>query len=109
VRHAPETVPGARSLDWARPLTSKEPLVTDPYGVIDLAALKQPAGDAAGGGAVPGTPSPHEIAVTEQGLEQLIADSQQIPTLLLVTSARVPEGAQFLEALRRGVDAQGGA
>ncbi len=83
--------------------------MTDPYGVIDLAALKQPAGDAAGGGAVPGTPSPHEIAVTEQGLEQLIADSQQIPTLLLVTSARVPEGAQFLEALRRGVDAQGGA
>ncbi|WP_114855324.1 co-chaperone YbbN [Brachybacterium sp. YJGR34] len=82
--------------------------MTDPYGIIDLAALKQPAGSAAGG-ATAGTPSPHEVAVTEQGLEQIIADSQQVPTLLLVTSARVPEGEQFLDALRRGVDSQGGA
>jgi len=82
--------------------------VTDPYGIIDLAALKQPVGGAPGGGA-PGTPSAHEVAVTEQGLEQLIADSQQIPTLLLVTSARVPEGEQFLTSLRRAVDLQGGA
>jgi putative thioredoxin len=83
--------------------------VTDPYGIIDLAALKQPAGAAQGGGGTSGTPSAHEIAVTEQGLEQLIADSQQIPTLLLVTSARVPEGEAFLAALRRAVDAKGGA
>ncbi|AXK45383.1 co-chaperone YbbN [Brachybacterium saurashtrense] len=83
--------------------------MTDPYGVIDLAALKQPAGGQDAGAADAGTPSAHEIAVTEQGLEQLIADSQQIPTLLLVTSSRVPDGAQFLASLRRGVDAQGGA
>lgn len=83
--------------------------MTDPYGVIDLAALKQPAGGQVAGAADAGTPSAHEIAVTEQGLEQLIADSQQIPTLLLVTSSRVPDGAQFLASLRRGVDAQGGA
>src|SRR5699024_12655384 len=83
--------------------------VTDPYGIIDLAALKKPAAGAAGGEGSSGTPSAHEVAVTEQGLEQLIADSQQIPTLLLVTSARVTEGEQFLSGLRRGVDAQGGA
>ena len=83
--------------------------MTDPYGIIDLAALKKPAACAAGGEGSSGTPSAHEVAVTEQGLEQLIADSQQIPTLLLVTSARVPEGEQFLTSLRRAVDAQGGA
>ena len=83
--------------------------MTDPYGIIDLAALKKPAAGAAGGEGSSGTPSAHEVAVTEQGLEQLIADSQQIPTLLLVTSARVPEGEQFLTSLRRAVDAQGGA
>ncbi|ASK64805.1 thioredoxin [Brachybacterium avium] len=83
--------------------------MTDPYGIIDLAALKQPAGAAAGGTASAGTPSLHEVAVTEQGLEQLIADSQQIPTLLLVTSARVPESEQFLTGLRRAVDGKGGA
>src|SRR5699024_577935 len=83
--------------------------VTDPYGIIDLAALKQPAGGESGGAGSAGTPSAHEVAVTEQGLEQLIADSQSIPTLLLVTSARVPEADQFLSGLRRGVDAQGGA
>ncbi|WP_193104078.1 co-chaperone YbbN [Brachybacterium sp. FME24] len=80
--------------------------MTDPYGIIDLAALKQPAGASAAGG---GTPSAHEVAVTEQGLEQLVADSQQIPTLMLVTSSRVAEGEQFLASLRRAVDAQGGA
>lgn len=84
--------------------------MTDPYGMIDLAALKQPAGAPAGGGsATGGTPSAHEVAVTEQGLEQLIADSQQVATLLLVTSARVPEGEAFLASLRRAVDAQHGA
>ena len=81
--------------------------MSDPYGIIDLAALKQPAGGA--GATDAGEPSAHEVAVTEQGLEQLIADSQTIPTLLLVTSGRVPEGETYLGALRRGVDAQGGA
>lgn len=80
--------------------------MTDPYGIIDLAALKQPAGPAPGS---TGAPSQHEVAVTEQGLEQLVADSQQIPTLMLVTSARVAEGEQFLASLRRAVDAQNGA
>src|SRR5699024_5579468 len=83
--------------------------VTDPYGIIDLAALKQPAGGETGGAGSAGTPSAHEVVVTEQGLEQLIADSQSIPTLLLVTSARVPEADQFLSGLRRAVDAKGGA
>ncbi|MGP9680939.1 MULTISPECIES: co-chaperone YbbN [unclassified Brachybacterium] len=83
--------------------------MTDPYGIIDLAALKQPAAAGGGAGGAGGTPSPHEVAVTEQGLEQLVADSQQIPTLMLVTSSRVPEGEQFLGSLRRAVDAQGGA
>ena len=79
--------------------------MTDPYGMIDLAALKQPAGAPAGGGsATGGTPSAHEVAVTEQGLEQLIADSQQVATLLLVTSARVPEGEAF-EVNNMGVHA----
>ena len=83
--------------------------MTDPYGIIDLAALKQPAGGAAARAVGSGTPSAHEVAVTEQGLEQLIADSQRVPTLLLVTSARVPDGAEFLESLRRAVDAKDGA
>lgn len=88
--------------------------MTDPYGMIDLASLKKPAAGAPGAGA-PGagapasSPSAHEVAVTEQGLEQLVADSQQTPTLILVTSAQVPEGEQFLASLRRAVDAQGGA
>lgn len=81
--------------------------MSDPYGIIDLAALKQPAGGSGSSGA--GEVSAHEVPVTEQGLEQLIADSQTIPTLLLVTSGRVPEGETYLGALRRGVDAQGGA
>ena len=83
--------------------------MTDPYGIIDLAALKQPAASEGSAGGAGGTPSPHEVAVTEQGLEQLVADSQQIPTLMLVTSSRVAEGEQFLGSLRRAVDAQGGA
>lgn len=80
--------------------------MSDPYGVIDLASLKQPAADAPGSS---GTASEHEVAVTEQGLEQLIADSQTLPTLLVVTSSRVPEGEAFLSDLRQAVDAKGGA
>lgn len=83
--------------------------MTDPYGIIDLAALKQPAGDPVGTGADAGSPAAHEVAVTEQGLDQLIADSQQVATLLLVTSSRVPGGDAFLAGLRRGIDARGGA
>lgn len=80
--------------------------MSDPYGIIDLAQLKQPAGGAVGAS---GTAGPYEVAVTEQGLEQLIADSQQVATLLLVTSSRVPEGEAFLQSLRDGVTARGGA
>lgn len=85
--------------------------MTDPYGIIDLASLKKPAGAAAGSGGAAGSSAPgtHEVAVTEQGLEQLVADSQRIPTLLLVTSSRVPEGQAYLDAMRRAVDAKGGA
>lgn len=79
--------------------------MSDPYGIIDLASLKQPAGGSASGGAT----GEHEIAVTEQGLEQLVSDSQSIPTLLVVSSSRVPEGAEFLQNLRTAVDAKGGA
>lgn len=87
--------------------------MTDPYGMIDLASLKKPAagsaGAAQGAPAAASAPATHEVAVTEQGLEQLVADSQQIPTLMLVTSSRVSGSEEFLAALRRGVDAQGGA
>lgn len=84
--------------------------MTDPYGIIDLASLKKPAGTSGEGpGAGNGTPGTYEVAVTEQGLEQLVADSQTIPTLLLVTSSRVPQGDEYLEGLRRAVDAKGGA
>src|SRR5690625_7385682 len=75
--------------------------------MIDLASLKKPAAGAAGAGA--SRPSAHEVAVTEQGLEQLVADSQRTPPLILVTSPRVAEGEQFLGSLRRAADAQGGA
>ena len=71
--------------------------MTEPYGMIDLASLKKPAAGAAGAGA--SRPSAHEVAVTEQGLEQLVADSQRTPTLILVTSPRVAEGEQFLGGL----------
>lgn len=84
--------------------------MTDPYGIIDLASLKKPAGAAGeGSGAGNGTPGTYEVAVTEQGLEQLVADSQTIPTLLLVTSSRVPQGDEYLQGLRSAVDAKGGA
>lgn len=84
--------------------------MTDPYGIIDLASLKKPAGTSGeGAGAGNGTPGTYEVAVTEQGLEQLVADSQTIPTLLLVTSSRVPQGDEYLQGLRSAVDAKGGA
>ncbi|MGY5764887.1 tetratricopeptide repeat protein [Brachybacterium sp. DNPG3] len=82
--------------------------MTDPYGIIDLASLKQPVGGA-GGASGGGTPGAHEVAVTEQSLEQLVADSQSVATLLVVTSGRVPEGAVFLQSLRDAVDRRGGA
>lgn len=56
-----------------------------------------------------GKPSAHEVSVTEQVLEQLVADSQTIPTLVVITSAQVPQGDQFLSDLRAAVDAKGGA
>lgn len=80
--------------------------MTDPYGIIDLASLKQPAPGAPGASGTAGT---HEVAVTEQGLEQIVADSQTVPTLLVVSSARVPDGPAFLQDLRDAVDAQHGA
>lgn len=80
--------------------------MTDPYGIIDLASLKQPTG---GVGAQDQASGRHEVAVTEQGLEQIIADSQRVATLLLVTSSRVPEVAEFTETMRRLVDAKDGA
>lgn len=78
--------------------------MTDPYGIPDLAALRDPAPSSH-----VGEPAQHEVAVTEQGLEHLIQDSQQVATLLLVTSARVPQAADFLAALRAAVDAKSGA
>lgn len=90
--------------------------MTDPYGIIDLASLKKPAGaqgstgaQGSGGAGTASAPGAHEVAVTEQGLEQLVADSQRIPTLLLVTSSRVPQGEEYLAGLRAAVDAKGGA
>lgn len=85
--------------------------MTDPYGIIDLGSLRQPAGGAGGstGAGGTGAPGAHEVTVTEQGLEQLVADSQSVATLLVVTSGRVPEGDAFLQGLRDGVDRRGGA
>ncbi|HIY23938.1 MAG TPA: tetratricopeptide repeat protein [Candidatus Brachybacterium merdigallinarum] len=83
--------------------------MSDPYGIIDLASLRAPAGGGAGSpGQGGGTPSAHEVMVSEQGLERLVADSQTIPTLVVVTSARVPDAETFLGNLRSAVDAQGG-
>ncbi|MGP9693272.1 tetratricopeptide repeat protein [Brachybacterium sp. AOP25-B2-12] len=77
--------------------------MSDPYGVIDLASLKHdPARDDAPRGT-------HEVTVTEQELEDVIAASSTVATLLVVSSSRVPEGPQFLATLRRLVDAQAGA
>lgn len=83
--------------------------MSDPYGIIDLASLRAPAGGGTGSpGEGGGTPSAHEVMVSEQGLERLVADSQTIPTLVAVTSARVPDAETFLADLRSAVDAQGG-
>lgn len=79
--------------------------MTDPFGVIDLSSLAQPAGQDAGAGPA----AAHEVRVEESNLEQVIAGSQQVATLLVVTSARVPGIGEFLAALRREVDARGGA
>lgn len=77
--------------------------MTDPYGVIDLSSLGQQ------GNAPDSATGEHEIAVTEQGLDQIVADSQTVPTIMVVTSAQVPDGEQFLGELRRQIDAKGGA
>jgi putative thioredoxin len=76
--------------------------VSDPY--FDLSSLKQPA---QGEGAQ--APGDHELVLTEANLEQTIADSQQVATLLVVTSARVPDLDEFLTSLRTHVQAQNGA
>jgi putative thioredoxin len=83
----------------------KEHPVSDPYGVPDLSSFKQPAA----GGGTSGQPGAHELALTEANLEQTIADSQQVATLLVVTSTRVPDLDEFLDSLRRHVEAQAGA
>lgn len=77
--------------------------MTDPYGVIDLASLKHdPARDDAPRGS-------HEVAVTEADLERIIAESDRVATILVVSSSRVPQGPVFLASLRRLVDAKDGA
>lgn len=77
--------------------------MTDPYGVIDLASLKHdPARDDAPRGS-------HEVAVTEADLERIIAESDRVATILVVSSSRVPQGPEFLASLRRLVDAKDGA
>ncbi len=72
--------------------------------MIDLSSLATPRG-----GDENAQSAEHEIAVTEHGLQQLVADSQQVPTLLVVMSARVPQMDTFMSALRTKVDARGGA
>lgn len=78
--------------------------MTSPYGVFDLSTLKNPAAPEG-----TGTPGRFEQSVTEQDLEGVIAGSDRVATLLVVTSARVPEGSAFLTTLRRLVDAREGA
>lgn len=81
--------------------------MTDPYGIIDLASLRKDAGGTGGG--EPASPGRYEQVVTEQELEKVIAGSDRVATLLVVTSARVPQGPEFLASLRRLVDVRGGA
>ncbi|MCS6710905.1 tetratricopeptide repeat protein [Brachybacterium sp. EF45031] len=78
--------------------------MTDPYGVIDLASLKQSPGEGASAGA-----GAHEVQVTEASLQEVIAGSSRVATLMVVTSTRVPGGEEFLAALRRAVEAKNGA
>ncbi|MDO5661689.1 MAG: tetratricopeptide repeat protein [Brachybacterium sp.] len=80
--------------------------MTNPYGIIDLGTLKKPEG---GPGGAAGAPSAHETTVTVQNIEQVVGDSQRVATLLLATSNRLPEAAEYLQAVRRQVDARGGA
>lgn len=78
--------------------------MTDPYGIIDLSTLRKPEGGAQGEAA-----SPHEVAVTEATLQQIVQDSTRVATLMVVTSARAPQLVTYVDALRRRVDARGGA
>lgn len=77
--------------------------MSDPYGIIDLSTLKNPAAPDG-----TGQPGRFEVAVTEQDLESIIAGSDRVATLMAVTSARVPQGREFLDALRRLIDAREG-
>ncbi|GAB2545780.1 co-chaperone YbbN [Brachybacterium huguangmaarense] len=76
--------------------------MTDPYGIIDLSTLAQEPAAAGDTGA-------HEISVSEADLDAVVAGSDTTATLMLVTSARVPQGAEFLTTIRRLVDSHGGA
>lgn len=69
--------------------------MTDGFGVMDFSTLKkenQTSGSS--------EPLADEVAVTEEGLEALIASSQQRLTFLLITSARVNGGAAFVDDVR---------
>lgn len=70
--------------------------MTQPYGVMDFSALKRE-------NRASGTTEPlsDEIAVTEEGLQELIDSSQHQVTLLLITSARVQNGASFVDDVRK--------
>lgn len=79
--------------------------MTDPYGIIDLSTLKNPKAPEGAAGET----GRYEVTVTEQELESVIAGSNRVATLLVVTSSRVPSGPEFLATLRRLVDAREGA
>lgn len=70
--------------------------MSQPYGVMDFSTLKRE-------NQASGTTEPlrDEITVTEEGLQELIDSSQHQVTLLLVTSARVQNGASFVDDVRK--------
>lgn len=77
--------------------------MSDPYGIIDLASLRDKPKDS------DTVASPYEVAVTENTLQQIVQDSTKVATLLLVTSLKAPQLSEYLAILRKGVTAKGGA
>ncbi|WP_058234253.1 co-chaperone YbbN [Devriesea agamarum] len=81
--------------------------MTDPYGLIDLASLKNPAN--AEGASSLASSSSYEVEINETTLPKVVEETKRRALLVVVTSSRVPGNDDFLATMRDLVAAKNGA